>query len=483
MIQLATVYASVLVAAASLAKAAEVPGRPPSIGQSLPNSTALQKTWSLSDERINYLLAGDACGAIGLKETLDGRKRFGVRGWKKQEQIFRWPVQSSLAGTCQLSLLVSAPTETRLVLQSNAETKELVVNESGWCRIPATLTLGKGADLIQLGLKDGFSGGKDAGVMSIEVITEKFRPVYERQLADLKASRGDCACFQNVGFGLMFQWGNWGYPRTGERKSPWQRIYQEFDIEAFANKMKALNPGYIVWSVTWRGSRFSAPLKLVEQIMGSKDYTLEYDFLGRLADALGKRGIPMFLYYHPGADEPAFWAKMWHGQDNRQPWEDANVAIWTEIGNRLGDKLAGWFIDAGMVQHYPADFYRYKQALRAGNPKRLTTFNPWRFPTVSPYDDMSFGEDKAPGQTKDGVFVNGPTEGLMAHTMRILDGPGWGVFKQNTVIKPPFADTAKLQKMVDDAKKEKHPISFCIMMYEDGTLGEKTEAVLKQLKR
>ena len=47
-----------------------------------------------------------------------------------------------------------------------------------------------------------------------------------------------------------------------------------------------INPGSIIWSVTWRGSRFAVPLKSVEQIMGSKEFTMDYDCLGTLTDAL-----------------------------------------------------------------------------------------------------------------------------------------------------------------------------------------------------
>jgi hypothetical protein len=36
---------------------------------------------------------------------------------------------------------------------------------------------------------------------------------------------------------------------------------------------------------------------------------------------------------------------------------------------------------------------------------------------------------------------------------------------------------------VDEAKATKHPLTLTILMYEDGTIGERTEAILKQLKR
>lgn len=53
----------------------------------------------------------------------------------------------------------------------------------------------------------------------------------------------------------------------------------------------------------------------------------------------------------------------------------------------------------------------------------------------------------------------------------------------NTKINPPGGSVENWQSRVDQAKKDKHPISLCILMYEDGTLGEATEALLKQLKR
>lgn len=289
--------------------------------------------------------------------------------------------------------------------------------------------------------------------------------------------------FKNAGFGLMFQWGNWGYPASGERKTPWNKVYEDFDIEAFANKMKALDPGYIIWSITWRGSRFSAPLKSVDGIMGSKDFTMEYDFLGKLTDALTERGIPVFLYYHPGTEEPEFWKTIWQGPEKREVFEKANIAIWTEIGERLGTKLSGWFVDDGMVQLYPADFVAYIRALKAGNPQRLVSFNAWKFPNCTPYEDLSMGEGDISGAVKDGVLLSGPIKGLMAHYMTILDGPDWGVWKPNTVILKPGGTVASWQQKINAGKRNGYPISLCVLMYEDGSLGKETEVLLKGLKR
>ncbi len=441
------------------------------------------KSWELSDEKINPLMAGDVCQAVGLKETLGGRKRMGVNGWSKPDQVLSWPVTSSSSGACEVTLLVNAPqVGTSFTLSSGVESIEIKATERGWQRVSGMLKIGKGQDTISLKLSKALAGRNKAQIVSIEVVTATHLPAHKKRLAQVKSSQGDTAWFHDAGFGLMFQWGNWGYPAKGEKKSPWNKVYEDFDIEVFADKMKSFDPGYIIWSITWRGSRFSAPLKSVDKIMGSKEFTMEYDFLGKLTDALTKRGIPVILYYHPGAEEPEFWKTVWKGQDDRMPFEDANVAIWSEIGERLGNKLSGWFVDDGMVQYYPADFGRYIKALKMGNPKRLVSFNPWKFPICSPYEDMSMGEGHIKGEIKNNRLVSGPSEGLLAHYMDVMDGH-WGLWKPNTVIGTPKGGTKYWQKKIDDAKRRGHPVSFCLMMYEDGTLGTKTEVILKKLKR
>ncbi len=450
---------------------------------SIPSAWAVE-SWTLSDEKINALRAGDVCEKIGLKEWVIDRKRLGVQNWTKAEQVFSWPTKATDSGSCEVTLLVKTPQAgTVMILSSNNDRVEIKSPEAGWQRIPANLKVGK-EDTIKLQLQNELPGGEQAAeIISLEVITPKHLPIHKARMTELRTPATDVQWFQNAGFGLMFQWGSWGYPPTGEKKQPWTKIYKDFDIEGFADKMKTLNPGYIIWSVSWRGSRFSAPLKSVEAIMGSKDYTMEYDFLGKVTDALTKRGIPVLFYYHPGAEEPGYWNKVWHGPDDVKAWEDANVAIWTEIGERLGDKLSGWFVDDGMAQYYPSDFYRYIKALKAGNTKRIISFNPWIFPTVSPYEDVTMGEEHCPGIIKDGLLISGPNKGLMPHTMQIMDGPDWGVWQPNTKIQPPNHSVEHFQARIDQAKKDKHPISLTILMYEDGTLGEATETILKQLKR
>ncbi len=440
-------------------------------------------SWMFSDERVNHLLAGDVCREIGLEESYVQAKRMGVDNWCKPEQEFRWSVSASAPGSCAVELLVDTPgVGTVLVLSSDNDRVEVTPSEAGWLRVPATLKVDRD-DTIKLKLKSEITGKRTASIMGIEVITAAHLPVYQKQLAEVRIPVEEAAWFQNAGFGIMFQWGSWGYPRSGGKKQPWSRIYEDFNIEKFADKIKSFHPGYLVWSVSWRGSRFAAPLRSVDEIMGSKDYTMEYDFLGKLTDALAKRGIPVLFYYHPGTEEPEYWKRVWHGHQDMKAWEDANVAIWSEIGERLGTKLSGWFVDDGMGHYYPADYYRYMKALKAGNPRRIVSFNPWRFTNCTPYEDMVMGEIRCSGRVENGRLASGKDKGLMPHNMIVMDGPDWGIFRPDTKISDPKGIVNDWQQKVDEAKAIKHPLTLTVLMYEDGTIGEATEAILKQLKR
>ena len=354
------------------------------------------RTWDLSDAKINYLLAGDVCQQIGLTEWRMGRKRLGVNGWTETEQIFKWPVLSSHSGKAQVTLLVKTPANTGLILKSNRDMVKLVIEKSGWQRITTNLELDKGNEQIQLGLNES----TQAAIIGLEVISSVHLPIHRQRISKLQSLRGNPAWFQNAGFGLMFQWGYWGYPKQGERKQPWQKVYKDFDIEAFTDKMKQINPGYLIWSITWRGSRFSLPLKSVDEIMGSNGFTMEYDFLGKLADALHKRNIPLFLYYHPVPRSQSFGAKCGKAMITVSIIKTAILKSGLRSGSAweqnwpVGLSMAAWLSITQLI------FMLTKSLLTAGNSQRLTTCNPWIFPNCSPFDDMSMGENHAPGKRK-----------------------------------------------------------------------------------
>jgi hypothetical protein len=73
-------------------------------------------------------------------------------------------------------------------------------------------------------------------------------------------------------YGLMFQWGEWGYPEDGEAK-PWPKMIDDFDVEKFADMVQSTGAGYVIWSATWRTYYFPAPIQAIERIMPGRTST------------------------------------------------------------------------------------------------------------------------------------------------------------------------------------------------------------------
>lgn len=150
--------------------------------------------------------------------------------------------------------------------------------------------------------------------------------------------------------------------------------------------------------------------------------------------------------------------------------------IITEIGQRYGDKLDGWFFDDGVV-YYPAPFERMGRAARAGNPKRLISYNPWVSARVTDFQDVMFGEGHRGefiigsadiGGT--GILTDGPSEGLLQHGMFMTEND-WGIHEEDQPImtKVTPADAAKWRAA---AAARNVPISFTLMMWEDGAVSQ-----------
>ena len=191
----------------------------------------------------------------------------------------------------------------------------------------------------------------------------------------------------DAGYGLMFQWGEWGYPQHGPRKE-WPKMIDDFNVESFADMCAEVGAGYVVWSATWMTYYFPAPIKAIDNILPGR--TCSRDLIGELADALNKRGIKMILYYHLGHGtnvNAEWWKENWVSHASMTKFFENFCVITTEVGTRYGKKLAGWMIDDGMI-YYPGPFEQMGKALKTGNPDRLISYNSWVLPRFTDFQDF-----------------------------------------------------------------------------------------------
>jgi hypothetical protein len=153
------------------------------------------------------------------------------------------------------------------------------------------------------------------------------------------------------------------------------------------------------------------------------------------------------------------------------------------MGRRYGKSLDGWFFDDGAPLYYPGRFEELAATARAGNPARLISYNDYDLPSPTGFQDVHFGEicaslDADVGGT--GRYVRGKDAGLQGHCMFRME-QDWGVHSADTVIGSPQYTIDSAYALVKDSSARKVPVSFNLMMYEDGTVARASLDILEGL--
>jgi hypothetical protein len=386
-----------------------------------------------------------------------------------------WDVEVAEEARYEVDVLMAGPAQVEV---SGPQGSFILHAGQNWNKYAAVgnLVLPKGVSTISIRLRRP----ADALLKSLELIARDDAKAIGGRVQRFRAPT---AWLSQAKYGLMFQWGQWGYPKHGPAK-PWPKMIDEFDVPRLVSLVEQTGAGYVIWSATWRTYYFPAPIRAIERILPGR--TSSRDLIGELADALGRKGIKLMLYYHEGHPDAAWWQRNWVATDDKQRFCDNLCEILNEAGTRYGPRLAGWMFDDGML-YYPAPFERIGAAAKAGNPARLVSYNPWVLPRLTDFQDFYFGEgfhgNTATAVGSAGIFTSGGQQGLLAHGSFPLDGPNWGVYKPETKITGPFFTPGDAVAMVRDASARGQALSFNLLMYEDGSVSPKSLDVMRAVRK
>lgn len=409
-------------------------------------------------------------------------KRFWVGNWKSAADSFEWTVDVTKDGQYEATFLIAGDPGNTIEITSPANRLTCTLEHKGWDKIttPGKLSLLKGTNVITVKAMEP----ANLKLKSVELIDMADKKAIEKRV---KEFRSDTQWLADSGYGLMVQWGGWGYPEHGPKKE-WPEMIDDFDVVKFSDMVSETGAAYVVWSVTWISYYFPAPIKAIDNILPGR--TCQRDLIGDLANELNKRGIKLILYYHLGHGEQFnkdWWEKNWVSQDDMTKFVDNFCTITTEVSERYGKKLDGWMIDDGMI-YYPGPFERMGKALKAGNPNRLIAYNSWILPRFTEFQDFFFGEGNEKGIDGagpiggNGIVAQGPQKGLQGFANFILDGPDWGIYKPETVITPPVYTKDEIETLVRNAMSRKFAMSFNLLMYEDGSVSPASLEMMKYVK-
>jgi hypothetical protein len=468
------------------------------VPQSGPNPVVIDQT--ATTDNVTVLLATAAARMSDMAVMGgDARKNFYVDSFLTSSDYLSWTVSVAHADTYQMSLLVDTSSGENFTLSVNGTTSSVSFTApGGWNRVVAgTLALPAGTSTITL---TRTTLTHDVDVKSLELVRSGDVSARNTRIA---SARADTTWLSQSRYGLMFQYGSWGYPHNvGPAKTPDQQA-ADFDVPAFVAMAKETGAAYVIWSISWWGYHLDAALSSPDAIVtaaggpASPGLSTARDLVGDVAAACQAAGIRFMLYYHTGDEDSAWWPyQQWpatfatNGTGDRSTFFANWTRVVSEIGTRYGTNLDGFFFDDGMVLYYPAAYEQLHAAARSGNAARLVSWNNWVLPAVTDFQDVWFGEGSTGGtQTGsaatggNGVFTSGPYQGLLQHGMFTMDGD-WGVHSANSTIATSSGVTSSAAiGWATGAATRNVPISFDLMMYEDGTVNPTDLAILNDVRQ
>ena len=166
-------------------------------------------------------------------------------------------------------------------------------------------------------------------------------------------------------------------------------------------------------------SYFAFPSAKMDSVLPGR--TCTRDLYSDMFAALSPKGIKMMFYYPSlGVDFDEPWHLASKYDSDPAYFAQLQYDLVSEIGNRYGTKLAGWWVDnvfdsppsytdgrAGAGARY--NFTTYANSLRSGNPNRLVAFNVtykyWNSTTAQGIADYAAGEENDIGRTPSSRFA------------------------------------------------------------------------------
>lgn len=439
---------------------------------------------------INVLSAVNAMISSGLEPNIKNYMFLWTQSSESGAYSFEWRVQAPENGKFIVAG-IAAGEDAKLTLSCNGRHQPEMVSEKDWSRLLlGTIKLKKGINIIKVDIK----ASEVVKLAGIELTRPDVKTNMEEEALTMRQSAD---WFKDAGYGLMFQWTNRATPKIGNTIKDWNEKINDFDIEAFVDMVQNSGAAYVIWSITWGQQYISAPIKSLDELIEGR--TTKRDLLGEMVNRLHEKNIKVIFYYHYGYDcyhsKDSAWLQAAGGYqtDKTELYQNISTII-SEVGNRYGDKLDGWFFDGGRRyydSHFDessagilsAPFKKISQAARSGNEQRILAYNSWIMPIETEFQDFYAGEGHRQfNNLEDGVFPNGKYKGLIAHTCFPLE-KRWGHIDWNIAISSPKYSLDQLTERIHHAQKNRYPLSINLEMYEDGSVSPESLELLKAIRK
>jgi hypothetical protein len=442
-------------------------------------------------------LYGATAAAIGGNAKLDDLK---ISVNCKDSTRIKWNVTALEAGEYELFIscavpspnfhleVVSGPSSAK----SDLKTTDGVYHstEGGWYfnfernPLDRRLYLTRGTNPVTLQIS---GPDKDAVVhfRCLEVLPVSASAEITAAKANARADRASTDWFVKAGYGVMFHWTDFTQPREGTKKL-YPDAVDAFDVNAFASLLEEMGAGYVIFTLNHAHPHCPAPIQAWESV--HPGWTTRRDLIGDIAGALEKRGIRLILYIN----SPVLTNFGKTGETglydlsfSEEQFTEIHKNVLSEIGSRYRHKLAGYWFDSWYqsLAAYPdvpiEAIYHY---CKEGNPGRITAFNFWIFPVLTPWQDYWAGELNSLQNPFESRYIQtGAGNGFQAHGMLSML-PSW-VHSEAGPIPPPQFGAEDLIAYVKANMEHQAVTTINIGIYQDGAIEQSSLAMMRQLRR
>jgi hypothetical protein len=370
--------------------------------------------------------------------------------------------------------------------QTLAETRGLVYPTVGeWHQINCVRKKTGGELVLEKGAQDiiiHLSPDKDD--MNFLLYTFELIPVdaldkAAAETARIAAQRPDATWFTSIPYGVMFHWTSESSPSTGN-PLPFAEAVRNFDVKKFADMVQQTGAGYVIFTVGHAESFCPAPIQSWEKYHPGT--VTGRDLIDEIADELAKREIRLMIYFASHV-----FAKT--HQVSGDEFMRISTDILNEIGERYGDKVSGYWFDGWYqsMEAYPdLPIEKFYRATKTGNPNRIAALNTWVYPAFTQWQDFWAGETYSDCVAPVSAIIDeGPGAGLLFQALLALEGD-WvyarSQYPDNKPIPAPKLDVRRATDAVISCAG-KGPVTFNLMIRQDGTVGEQSMQFMEQLKR
>jgi alpha-L-fucosidase len=301
--------------------------------------------------------------------------------------------------------------------------------------------------------------------------------------------RADFSVLADTKYGVGFHWTTWTAPKTGELTG-FEDAVNNFDVPRFIKQVVECGAGHVLFPTCHGDQHMPFPHPVIDSILPGR--TCKRDLVMEIADGLAVHGIKLILYYNFSLHTDKEWiAAACPDRKNSAGYIKNVLEIIRVIGERYGKKLDAFWFDTGWQEFDNFPFWEMSQAAKAGNPKRLITFNNSIevYKAYTPYQDYWWGEGvrlnyiPRGGNTTPGSnlpwynFVDWHPDYMVE--MRCGE---WGLQVKTRDLEWPAPCIHSVKAFLDRFTKLGGAVTFNLFIWRDGEIYAEDLALMKQLK-